>query len=195
LHRLDGEYERALRSYDRLVRLDPAAHVVASCNRALIFIFRGHFDEARRELEQASKSEPNNPLVKTFRALTLYYLGNIREATDLMQEVVRGHPNMQGVRPFLAMFLSAQGRHEEARRELTEQVRNNALVDPDIAYGVASVHALEGDADEAFKWLERSIALGNENRTCFEHDPNLERLRRDPRFQELMSNLTARRQV
>src|SRR5262249_21543805 len=28
LHRLDGEYGRALRSYDRLVRLDPAAHVV-----------------------------------------------------------------------------------------------------------------------------------------------------------------------
>src|SRR6185436_19471986 len=28
LHRLDGEYGRALRSYDRLVRLDLAAHVV-----------------------------------------------------------------------------------------------------------------------------------------------------------------------
>src|SRR6202008_5066586 len=35
LHRLDGEYNRALRSYDRLVRLDPAAHVVASYSRAL----------------------------------------------------------------------------------------------------------------------------------------------------------------
>ncbi|HEY0366419.1 MAG TPA: protein kinase, partial [Pyrinomonadaceae bacterium] len=32
LHRLDGEYGRALRSYDRLMRLDPAAHVVASYN-------------------------------------------------------------------------------------------------------------------------------------------------------------------
>ncbi|HET7114215.1 MAG TPA: protein kinase, partial [Pyrinomonadaceae bacterium] len=36
LHRLDGEYGRALRSYDRLVRLDPAAHVVASYSRALV---------------------------------------------------------------------------------------------------------------------------------------------------------------
>src|SRR5215216_3464359 len=33
LHRLEGEYGRALRSYDRLVRLDPAAHVVASYSR------------------------------------------------------------------------------------------------------------------------------------------------------------------
>src|SRR6266576_870637 len=29
LHRLDGEYGRALRSFDRLMRLDPAAHIVA----------------------------------------------------------------------------------------------------------------------------------------------------------------------
>jgi serine/threonine protein kinase/Flp pilus assembly protein TadD len=194
LHRLDGEYERAIRSYDRLVRLDPAAHVVASCNRALIFIFRGRFEEAQRELDQASQFEPDNPLVKTFRALALYYLGDVAQATDLMQGVVRQHPNMHGVRPFLAMFLSAQGRHEEAHMELTEQVRKNAEVDPDIAYGVASVYALEGERAEAFKWLERSRALGNENRPCFEHDPNWNRLRDDPRFQELLLKLAPRRQ-
>jgi serine/threonine-protein kinase len=195
LHRLDGEYERALRSYDRLVRLDPAAHVVASCNRALIFIFRGRFDEALRELDQASKFEPDNPLVKTFRALALYYLGDVAMAADLMRGVVHQHPNMHGVRPFLAMFLSAQGQHEEARMELTEQVKKNAEVDPDIAYGVASVYALEGEPEEAFKWLERSVALGNENRSCFEHDPNWARLRDDPRFQEVLLKITSQRQA
>jgi serine/threonine protein kinase/Tfp pilus assembly protein PilF len=38
LHRLDGEYGRALHSFDRLVRLDPAAHVVASYSRALVYM-------------------------------------------------------------------------------------------------------------------------------------------------------------
>ena len=194
LHRLDGEYERALRSYDRLVRLDPAAHVVASCNRALIYIFRGRFEEALGELDRAGKSEPDNPLVKTFRALALYYLGDVAQATGLMQGVVSQHPNMHGVRPFLAMFLSARGRHDEAHMELTEQVKRNAEVDPDIAYGVASVYALEGEREEAFKWLERSRALGNENRPCFEHDPNLSRLRDDPRFQQLLLKITPQRQ-
>src|SRR5882672_5423223 len=41
LHRLDGEYDRALRSYDRLVHLDPASFVVVSYNRALIFLYKG----------------------------------------------------------------------------------------------------------------------------------------------------------
>lgn len=195
LHRLDGEYERAIRSYDRLVRLDPAARVVAMSSRALLFMYAGHFTEATRELEEARRLEPDNPLVKSFRALALYYQGETGEALALMERVVEKHPQMHGVRPFLAMFLSASGRHEEARAQLTEQVRRNAEVDPDIAYGVASVYALEGESDEALRWLERSISLGNENRACFEHDPNWEALRGEPRFQELVAGIEPKRRA
>ena len=187
LHRLDGEYGRALRSYDRLVRLDPAAHVVASYNRAIVHMYMGHFDETMRQLDNAG--EPDNPLVRTFRALALYYTGQTDSAADLMQQVVNRHPNMHGVRPFLAMFLSAQGKHEEARAQLTDKVKRNAEVDPDIAYSVASVYALEEMRDEAFEWLARAIALGNENGPCFENDPNWSVLRTDPRFAEMMTKV------
>ncbi len=188
LHRLDGEYGRALRSYDRLVRLDPAAHVVASYNRAMVHMYMGHFDEVNRQLDNAG--EPDNPLVRTFRALALYYTGQTDAAAELMQQVVSRHPGMYGVRPFLAMFLSAQGKHEEALAQLSDNVRRNAEVDPDIAYSVASVYALENLRDEAFEWLGRAIALGNENRPCFENDPNWSALRDEPRFKALMATLT-----
>jgi serine/threonine protein kinase/tetratricopeptide (TPR) repeat protein len=191
LHRLDGEYKRALHSYDRLVRLDPAAHVVASYNRALVFMYLGRFEDTLRELDKAG--EPDNPLVRTFRALTFYYTGQTDQAAELMQQVVNRHPNMHGIRPFLAMALSAQGKHEAALAELTDAVKRTAEVDADIAYSVASVYALEGLRDEAFEWLARAIALGNENRPCFENDPNWTALRDDPRFAELMSRLTVKR--
>ena len=187
LHRLDGEYGRALRSYDRLVRLDPAAHVVASYNRAAVHMYMGHFDEAVRQLDNAG--EPDNPLVQTFRALALYYTGQTDAAADLMRQNVEKHPNVHGVRPFLAMFLSAQGKQDEALAQLNGDVIRNAEVDPDIAYSVASVYALEEMRDEAFQWLERAISLGNENRPCFENDPNWNALRDDPRFNELMAKL------
>ena len=189
LHRLDGEYGRALRSYDRLVRLDPAAHVVASYNRAMVHMYMGHFDEMKRQLDIAG--EPENPLVKTLRALALYYTGQTDAGADVMQQVVARHPNMHGVRPFLAMFLSAQGKHDEARAQLTDNVIRNAEVDPDIAYSVASVYALEEHRDEAIAWLERAIALGNENRPCFENDPNWAAMRDDPRFVGLMTKVKA----
>lgn len=189
LHRLDGEYGRALRSYDRLMRLDPAAHVVASFNRALVYMYMGNFEETSRQLDQAG--DPDNPLVKTFRALALYYTGQTDAAAELMQQVVAGHPTMHGIRPFLAMFLSAQGKHQEARSQLNSAVIRNAEVDPDIAYSVASVYALEGMQTEAFEWLGRAIALGNDNQPCFENDPNWSSLKSDPRFQDLMVRVRA----
>ena len=190
LHRLDGEYDRALRSYDRLVHLDPAAFVVVSYNRALIFLYKGKREDAMRELDRAASVEPNNPLLRTIRAVTIYYGGQVDAAADLLREVLEANPNLNGVRPFLAMCLSAQGQHEAARAELNDEVTRNAAVDPDIAYAVASVYALEGEPDEAFGWLGRSVALGNENRPLFENDPNLARLRTDPRFGELITRIS-----
>ena len=187
LHRLDGEYSRALRSYDRLVRLDPAAHVVASYSRALVYMYMGRIDDAFKQLDNAE--EPDNPLVQTFRALALYYSGQTDAAADLMRDVVTKHPNMHGIRPFMATFLSAQGKHDEALSHLTEAVKRNGEVDADIAYSIGSVYALEGVPSEAFAWLERSISLGNENRPCFDNDPNWNSLRSDPRFAELMQRV------
>ena len=190
LHRLDGEYDRALRSYDRLVHLDPASFVVVSYNRALIFLYKGKREDAMRELDRAASVEPNNPLLRSFRAVTLYYGGQVDAAADLLREVLDQNPNLHGVRPFLAMCLSAQKAHEAAHAELNEDVKRNAAVDPDIAYAVASVYALEGEQDEAFEWLDRSVALGNENKPLFENDPNLASIRDDARFGDLIRRIT-----
>jgi len=189
LHRLDGEYDRALRSYDRLVHLDPAAFVVVSYNRALIFLYEHKRDEAQRELDRAASVEPNNPLLRGVRALLMYYRGEIDAATNLLREVLSANPNLYGIRPTLAMCLIKQGHPEAARVELNDEVKRTASVDPDIAYAVAGVHALLNESDEAFDWLNRSVALGNENKMLFEHDPNLSALGEDVRWGELMRSL------
>ena len=189
LHRLDGDYDRALRSYDRLVHLDPAAFVVVSYNRALIFLYENKLDEAQRELDRAASVEPNNPLLRGVRALVMYYRGEIDAAANLLREVLSAHPNLYGLRPTLAMCLVKQAKPEAARLELNDGVKRTASVDPDIAYAVAAVFALLNESDEAFDWLHRSVALGNENKILFEHDPNLASLRDDLRFGELMRSL------
>jgi serine/threonine protein kinase/tetratricopeptide (TPR) repeat protein len=186
LHRLDGEYDRALRAFDKLARLDPAARVVASYNRARVFMYQNRLDDALLELEQGARIEPDHPLIKTFQAVVLGRRGDREEAVRILRGVLDEHPTMDGIRPLLAQQLAKLGDTEAARAQLTERVRETAAADHDIAYWLATTYAMLGDRDDALEWLERAIDLGNENRTWFESDPNWEGLREDPRFRELM---------
>ncbi|HEY0376508.1 MAG TPA: protein kinase [Pyrinomonadaceae bacterium] len=189
LRRLDGDYDRALRSFDRMVKLNPAERVVVSYNRARIFMYQRRYDDALLELDQGAAMEPDHPLIKTFRGRVLYYRGEVAEAARLLEEVLEKNPRLDGVRPIYATCLSAQGRHAEAQAQLTEQVKDVAAADHDISYWLASVYALENDREQAFEWLERSIALGNENKPWFESDPNWEQLRGDEPFRQLMEKI------
>jgi serine/threonine-protein kinase len=189
LRRLDGDYEKALRSFDRMVRLNPAERVVVSYNRARIFMYQRRFDDALLELDQGAALEPDHPLIKTFRGRVLYYRGEVEAAARLLEEVLEKNPRLDGVRPIYAICLSALGRHAEAQAQLTEQVKDVAAADHDISYWLACVYALEMERDLAFEWLERAISLGNENKLWFESDPNWERLRDDPRFDALMQKI------
>jgi TolB-like protein/Tfp pilus assembly protein PilF len=189
LRRLDGDYEGALRSYERMARLNPAERVVVSYNRARIFMYQRRYTDALLELDQGAALEPEHPLLKTFRARVLFYRGEVDEAVRLLEEVFAAQPRLDGIRPIYATCLSAQGRHAEALAQITESVKDSAAADHDISYWLASVYALEGMRDEALQWLKRAIALGNENRSWFESDTNWAAFWDDPQFKQMMARL------
>src|SRR3989440_668622 len=132
--RLDSEYERALRSFDRMVRLNPNERVVTSYNRARIFMYQQRYEEALQELDQGAEMEPDHPLIKTIRARVLYYRGEVDSATRIMEQLLERHPKMEGIRAMLAICLSAQGKHELANKQLSERVEVAAAADHDSAY-------------------------------------------------------------
>ncbi len=187
--RLDGEYERALRSFDRMIRLNPNERVVASYNRARIFMYQQRYEEAIHELDLGAELEPNHPLIQTIRARVLYYRGDVDGATRLLEQVLERNPKMDGIRPILAICLSAQGKHELANQQLTSRVKTAAAADHDIAYWLASAYLLQGRQVKALEWLEKAINLGNENYRWFESDPNWTDLHNDPRFKELIHKM------
>jgi serine/threonine-protein kinase len=189
LYRLDGEYDRALRSLDRMLRLNPAERVVVSYNRARVFMYQGRYEDAMLELDLGAAVEPDHPLIKTFRASVLFRHGEPAKAAEILREVLETHQEMDGIRPHYAMALSALGRHEEARAQLTPRVKEVAEADHDVPYWLASAYVMEGMYEDALEWLERAISLGNENLPWFEANPLWEPLREDPRFRALMRRI------
>ena len=82
---LDGEYARALASYDRLVRLTiPQPTWLPGFNRALVYIHMGRMDDALKTLALVPMST-DNPLVKTSRAGSLLFGSRPMLRVDLMQ--------------------------------------------------------------------------------------------------------------
>ena len=190
--RLDGDYEKAMRSYDRMVKLNPGERVLASYNRARIFMYQKEYDQALRELDQGAELEPEHPMIKVIRACVLFYRGQVEESIGIVSEVLLRHPQMDGIRPVLAIALSAQGHHTKANEQLTQKVRLVAEADYDISYWLASAYLLQGRQVEALRWLETAIQLGNENYRWFESDPNWTDMHEDPRFLELMKGIRNR---
>lgn len=189
MHRLDGEYEESLKAFEKLSRLDPAARAVSAYNRARIFIYKQEYDQAIKELERGEKAEPDHPMLKIFRSGVYYYRGDKDEAIEMMSKVLEEHPEMDGIRPLYAIYLAGAGRAEEAKAQLTDDALSVSRADHDMAYWVASTYAILGEKDLAFKWLNRAVKLGNENKPHYERDHSLDSLRDDPRFPELMAKI------
>ncbi len=189
INRLDGNYDESLKAFEKLWRLDPAARAVAAYNRARIFIYKQDYDQAIKEIESGEKVEPDHPMLKIFRSGVYYYRGDNQMAIDLMSKVLKENPNMDGIRPLYAIYLAGAGREEEARAELSEEALALSRSDHDMAYWTASTYALLGEKDLAFKWFNRAVKLGNQNKPHFERDKSLDSLRNDPRFDEIMSKL------
>ncbi|CAN5648496.1 hypothetical protein BH24ACI3_BH24ACI3_04470 [soil metagenome] len=189
IHRLDGNYEESLKAFEKLSRLDPAARAVSAYNRSRIFIYRREYDQAIAELEKGEKAEPGHPMLKIFRSGVYYYRGDVDDAIKLMSEVLEENPRMDGIKPLYALYLAGAGRSDDARAQLTPEALEISKADHDMAYWVASTYSVLGEKDLAFKWLNKAIKIGNENKPHFDRDRSLDPLRDDPRFAEAMAKI------
>ncbi|NNE97799.1 MAG: protein kinase [Pyrinomonadaceae bacterium] len=189
LHRLDGEYDESLKSFRKLAKLDPAAKVISSYNRARIYTYRKEYDKALKLLDRGAKEEPNHPLVKVFRSNALFHKGDTDQAIEIISDVLENNPQMDGIRSMYAMFLAHKGNVEDAKAQLTKDALKISKADHDMAYWTAATYSLLGEKDEAFDWLNRAIKLGNENRPLYEGDKCLDSLRDDERYKALLNKL------
>ncbi|MEO8215520.1 MAG: M56 family metallopeptidase [Acidobacteriota bacterium] len=77
---------------------------------------------------------------------------------------------------------------DDARAAFERAIQLGAKV-PESSYNIACGYALQNDHENALLWLRKAIDAGYDSRGHMNHDSDLDRLRTDPRFAQLMQTL------
>jgi serine/threonine-protein kinase len=192
LYRLSGQYDLALEQWDRLLKISPTDIAYAAYNRARLYMYQGDYAKAGAELAKGMAFEPNHPSLKAYRALLNFYRGEIDKAMSEVGEVLAGHPDLHSHKITLAYCHLAKGETGEALELLDDHVMAAAQADQDSSYRLATAYAMAGMADEAIEWLERAVAMGNENYPWISTNRYWGAVQEDPRFKAILERLKAK---
>jgi Flp pilus assembly protein TadD len=175
----------------------------------------GRFDEALRFAERAVELDPLDPMTHMESGRVLMCSGRPAEAEANHRRALELSPGMVGARSTLGLLLLLQGRGEEAldevRKEESPGYRNFGLAIAAHALGrseesdralaalmaigeewaaqIAMVHAERGEADDAFRWLERAVELRDSGVVFTAVIPWYRRVHGDPRWKPLLERL------
>ena len=180
------------RYVEKVVRLDPLTPVtqlVVAFNHCLNGRLQDAVPACRRVIELAG---PMSPL-HIYLAWALAQAGLREEATEVLG---RAGSELGGtVNGSWALFLmhALAGNAEEACDQATPELEQAAGFVDHLARVMADAYALIGRNDDAVRWTRIAISRGFINYPFLSrHDPFLENVRGDPRFQQLMDEVKPR---
>ncbi|UCF40702.1 MAG: protein kinase [Gemmatimonadota bacterium] len=190
---LRAENEAARVEFETAIRLDPRLF------EARYFYARTCFQEGRLEEAVRLFGEAANVRedykARFFVAQSLAALGRegeaeaaYRQAFDVAARYLELNPDDAHAFSMGAVSLCRTG--DKARG--LEWAERAISLDPDdagIAYNVACLFSLEGESDRAFASLRQAVEGGFARKDWFERDPDLDPIRDDARFKELLAAL------
>jgi serine/threonine protein kinase/tetratricopeptide (TPR) repeat protein len=163
-----GRLEEAIGLYHRAVEQDPLS-APAYNNLGLALYAADHFPESEAAYRKALELAPQRIGTHAYLSLTLLVQGRGEEA---LKEAMRD-PH-EALRLWaLGLVHHGMGHRAESEAALEELIAKRS---GDWAAQIAEMHAVRGEADAAFAWLERAYA---------QRDAALAEVKRTPRFRSL----------
>jgi TolB-like protein/Tfp pilus assembly protein PilF len=182
-----GRHNEAIAELKRAQELDPLSLMINAIG-GWIFVCARRYGEAiaqcRRTLELNAGFYPAHG-----------NLGRVYEQEKLYDEAISEYQKAKALEagnPFLAADLArgyaAAGRKTEALKIISNlrELSKRRYVSP---YKVAQIYVALRDFDQACAWLEKAYDEHSYDLTGAKVDPTLDRLRSDPRFQDLLRRM------
>jgi TolB-like protein len=185
-----GLIEEALQEFKKADELSPGSPEI-KFHFGLMALLQGHYSEAIPILEANLNGMPRG-FSEYNLASALFYSGRINEAKARI-DTARAQSEDEGgiLTATQAWFLAAAGDKTQATEKINEAIKIGQGFGHfhHTTYVIASAYALMDEPDQAMKWLNYTAENGYPNLTWFERDPNLDKLRKNPRFIEFLNKL------
>jgi DNA-binding winged helix-turn-helix (wHTH) protein/TolB-like protein/Tfp pilus assembly protein PilF len=213
--RFEYDFDAAERSCKRAIELDPNSPLAHKLYSNFLYT-RGRFEESLAEIVKAIDLQPVSYDNQQTYALALYFARRYAESETQLKQLTVLNPNHNLIYGQLVRSLVQQGKESEALEHLIklltlekeneetvrrfrniysrsgwrgvtlERIRIAELKGNARSYELARLYAAVGDKSSAFRNLERAYEERSNMIAVIEVDPELDPLREDPRYIELV---------
>jgi len=212
--RYEYDFNGAETDCKRALELDPNS-AVAHKTYANFLYTRGRFDESIVEIKKAMDLQPVSYRNQQIYGLALYFAGRYGEAEDQFKRLIELNPNHTYIHGRLIKILEAQGKESKAleylirvltsqgeagkpqrfssayrtggwRNVVLEQIKAAEGGDDPRNFQLACWNARIGNKDKALEYLEKAYRERSFQMPILQVEPQLESLRNDPRFVDLV---------
>ena len=186
-----GKFDEATASSKKAIEIDPD-DFIAYWTLGRIFFSQGNLEQSLGLFRRVIEIKPGFYTAYLDVAQTCQGLGRMEEAgaakhqvMELLPNYLLQNPDDSRARMVYATCLASFGRKDEA---VTEGAKALELSpgDPVMLYNGGCLYAQLGDVARAIATLKQAIAAGYWNVGWMQHDPDLDPLRGEPEFVELM---------
>lgn len=194
-----GSLDRAERHFQRALELDPRSYE-ANYHFARSCFSEGRFEEAAELFLHAVEAEPDAYAAYFIGAMVEVALGNEEKAAELREQGLlrvkkrlRRHPDDQRAIYLGAITYAVRG---ERKTALEWMKRAEALDprDPVALYNLACVASLCDEVGLGLRYLRNAVEAGYPWAAWIQQDSELDALRSDPRFEDILASLKGRDQ-
>ncbi len=150
-----GDYARAIDTYQQLLRIDPR-HAQGLNNLGAAFCKVGRYDEAQNCFHQALSVDPNFGEANNNLGNMLRWRGALEEAEILIRRALKLNPSNLGARLNLGLTLCFLGRLREAKGQFAK-VLKAAPRHAEALHGMGHLSAIEGRFGDAEALFRRAL--------------------------------------